>query len=344
MFDTSEPNDIRRILLLGPMGQVGWELRRSLQSLGEVIAVGRNAAVEQPAWVRQQKLTIDLAKPDSIRKVVRVVQPHLIVNAAAYTAVDRAEEQTDLAMAINGIAPGVLAEEAQRLDCGLIHYSTDYIFDGSGERPWQEDDAPNPINAYGRTKLAGEEAIRAVDAAHIILRVCWVHGVHGANFVKTMLRLAAQRPELSIVNDQFGAPTSARVIADATANLLARMPCDITGELKERGGTFHWACQGETNWYDYALEIFRQARERGLSLLVKQVKPIPTSAYPVPAKRPLNSRMNCERLAERFHLTPPHWKVALGHVLEEFIRLVPADQDLAGRSPLLKPLAEDHAA
>lgn len=345
MSDTSNQNSNRRILVLGPSGQVGWELRRSLQSLGEVIVVGRTSgALEQPTWARQQKLSIDLAKPDSIRKVVRAVNPHVIVNAAAYTAVDKAEEQSELAMAINGTAPGILAEEAHRLDCGLIHYSTDYVFDGSGERSWREEDPTSPINVYGRTKLAGEEAIRTIGAGHLILRVCWVHGVHGANFVKTMLRLAAHRPELSIVSDQFGSPTSARVIADATAHILAQLPVQVSHELKSMGGTFHLACQGETNWCEYAQEIFRQARERGLSLEVKQVKPIPTSAYPVPAKRPLNSRMNCQKLAERFQIRPPHWKIALGHVLEEFIRLSPIDQELAGRSPLLTPLSEDHAA
>ncbi len=256
--------------------------------LGEVISVGRvSLATEQPAWLKQQNLSIDLAKPDSIRKVIRAVKPNLIVNAAAYTAVDKAEEQADLALAINGAAPGVLAEEAQQLECGLIHYSTDYVFDGSGEKPWQEDDTPAPINTYGRTKLAGEAAIGAQGAGHLILRVSWVHGVHGANFVKTMLRLAANRTELSIVNDQVGAPTSARVIADATANILAQISSNTYHELKERGGTFHLACQGETNWYEYAQEIFRQARERGLSLAVKQVKPIPTNAVSGPCQKAL---------------------------------------------------------
>jgi dTDP-4-dehydrorhamnose reductase len=323
------------------MGQVGWELRRSLQGLGEVIPVGRTRLPEQSAG---ERLSVDLANPDSVREVVRAVKPRLIVNAAAYTAVDKAEEQPDLAFAINGAAPGVLAEEAKRLECGLIHYSTDYVFDGGGDVPWQEDDVPSPINTYGQSKLQGEEAIRAADGGHLILRVSWVHGVHGANFVKTMLRLAANRPELSIVNDQVGAPTSARVIAEMTAQILAQLPRSAYHGLIETGGTCHLACQGVTNWYEYALEIFRQSRELGLSLAVNEVKPIPTTAYPVPAKRPLNSRMNCQKLAERFHLKPPHWKRALAHVLEEFIRLNPLDQELAGKSPLLKSLAEDHAA
>jgi dTDP-4-dehydrorhamnose reductase len=345
MSDASNRIPRRRILLLGPTGQVGWELRRSLQSLGEVISVGRvGESLESKSGRRQQALAMDLSKPDTIREVVRQVEPQVIVNAAAYTAVDKAEEQAELALAINGIAPGVLAEEARLRNCALIHYSTDYVFDGSGDRPWREEDDPAPINSYGRTKLTGEEAIRASGAGHLILRVSWVHGVHGANFVKTMLRLAAQRTELSIVNDQVGSPTSARVIADATANILAQLPFAPADDLKERGGTFHLTCQGETNWHEYALEIFRQARERGLSLAVQQVKPIPSTAYPVPATRPLNSRMNCRRLAERFHITPPDWQTALWHVLEDFIRVEARDQELAGRSPLLRSCTEENAA
>ena len=274
---------------------MGWELRRSLQALGEVISVGRSSS----AFERRH---VDLADADRLRKLVREVKPQLIVNAAAYTAVDKSEEEPVLAMAVNGVAPGILAEEAKRLGAGLVHYSTDYVFDGSGDRPWREDDTPAPINTYGKTKLAGEHAIGAAGAGHLILRVSWVHGVHGANFVKTMLRLGAQRPELSIVSDQIGAPTSARVIADATAQILAQCHQDSAGDFRERGGLLHLTCRGETNWYEFALEIFRQARECGLNLAVRQVKPIPTTAYPVPAKRPLNSRMNCDQLAERFQL------------------------------------------
>ena len=247
-------------------------------------------------------------------------------------------------MAVNGVAPGILAEEAKRLGSGLVHYSTDYVFDGSGDHPWREDDTPAPINTYGKTKLSGEQAIGAGGAGHLILRISWVHGVHGANFVKTMLRLGGQRPELSIVSDQVGAPTSARVIADVTAQILAQCHSDTAGDLKERGGKLHLTCRGETNWHDYALEIFRQARERGLQLAVAQVKPISTSAYPVPAKRPLNSRMCCDKLAERFHLTPPDWQTALWHVMEELIRTNAADQQLFGKSPLEKSNTEENAA
>lgn len=331
---TAQP---KRILLLGPHGQVGWELRRALQGLGKVIALGRAVSPTNP-------VAVDLADSDSIRQAVRHVNPDLIVNAAAYTAVDKCEEETELAMAVNGTAPGILAEEAKRIDCGLVHYSTDYVFDGSGTRPWCEDDTPAPINAYGQSKLAGEEAIRAVGVSHLLFRVSWVHGVQGANFVKTMLRLAAERRELSVVNDQVGAPTSARVIADITAQVLAQTHRDPVGEWKERGGTIHLTCQGETNWHAYACEIFRQARERGLSLAIQRVQAIPSSQYPVPATRPLNSRMSCQRLAERFGLTPPTWQTALSHVMEELVRLNPADQALFGRSPLLAPKREENAA
>ncbi len=326
-----------KIFLVGSHGQVSWELRRSLQALGDVTAVDRYPWAFEP---RQ----IDLADADGLRKLVREIQPDLIVNAAAYTAVDKSEEEPELAMAINGIAPGILAEEAKRLGAGLVHYSTDYVFDGSGDRPWREDDTPAPINTYGKTKLAGEEAIRASGAGHLILRVSWVHGVHGANFVKTMLKLGAQRPELSIVNDQIGSPTSARVIADGTAQILAQCHRDTAGDFRERGGLLHLTCGGETNWYEFALEIFRQARELGLNLAVQQVKPIPTSAYPVPAKRPLNSRMNCEQLAERFHLIPADWQMALWHGMEELIRTDAIDQALFGTSPLAKSHTEENAA
>lgn len=328
--EMADPNPTnRRILLLGPNGQVGWELRRSLAALGEVVSVGRSPS-------STSKLTIDLADSDSIQSAVREVKPALIVNAAAYTAVDKCEAEIELAMKVNGEAPGILAEEAGRLGSAFVHYSTDYVFNGEGETPWREDDTPAPINTYGKSKLAGEEAIRSAGISHLILRVSWVHGVHGANFVKTMLRLAGEREELSIVSDQVGAPTSARVIADATAQILAQCQSDWAGELKEKGGVVHLTCGGETNWHEYALEIFRQARERGLPLKIQSVKPIPTSDYPVPAPRPLNSRMNCDRLKERFGLAPPVWQVALEHVLEELIPLDPLDRRLYGAEHLKK--------
>ncbi len=293
------------ILLIGPHGQVGFELSRSLAPLGEVVTAGRTGAV----------VSLDLARPAEIRQVVRQVQPALIVNAAAYTAVDKAETERDLAMAINGVAPGVLAEEARRINAALVHYSTDYVFPGDGQQPWCEDDVTGPLNHYGVTKLAGEDAIRAADVAHLILRVSWVYGLHGANFVKTMLRLGAQRPELSIVDDQIGAPTSARVIADVTAQILAQGQADWQCFFEQRGGVVHLACHGYTNWHDFAARIFDLARQRGVPLAVTKLLPLATSQYPTPACRPLNSRMNCSRLSERFGLKAPTWEMALDQSL-----------------------------
>ena len=301
----------RRILLLGATGQVGWELSRSLQPLGRVIV---------PRSPSGAGRAVDLTQPDDLRTLVRNVHPDLIVNAAAYTAVDKAEQQADVAMAVNGVAPGVLAEEARRLNAAMVHYSTDYVFDGSGQRPWRENDPTGPLSSYGRSKLAGEEAVRASGASHLILRVCWVHGVHGANFVKTMLRLGSERASLSIVDDQFGAPTSARVIADVTAQILAQGIQDSAARLRERGGTVHLACGGETTWYGFAAEIFESGRARGIPLAVQEIKPIPSSQYPTPAVRPKNSRMDCTLLRERFGLVAPDWKTALEHCLDGMIR------------------------
>jgi dTDP-4-dehydrorhamnose reductase len=297
-----------RILLTGRNGQVGWELSRTLQSLGEVIAVGHRSTApgeSVTAW------KLELSEPDEIRKLVRQVQPDLIVNAAAYTAVDKAESERDAAIAINGIAPGVLAEEAERLRAALVHFSTDYIFDGSGTTPWREDDPTGPLNHYGASKLAGEEAIRASGAAHLILRVSWVYGLHGANFVKTMLRLGSERPTLKIVDDQIGAPTSARAIADVTGQILAMGVRNFAGFFRERGGAYHFACSGETSWHGFATAIFELARQHGMPLTLTSVLPIPTSEYPTPARRPLNSRLDCSRLAERFGLGAPLWPTAL---------------------------------
>jgi len=289
------------ILFVGLTGQVGWELARSLQPLGDVVRAGRS----------QAPLVLDLERPEQIRDVVRHVQPQLIVNAAAYTAVDKAETERERALAANGVAPGVLAEEARRVQAALVHYSTDYDIDGSGETPWCEDDPTGPLNHYGATKLAGEQAIRAADVPHLILRTSWVYGLHGANFAKTMLRLGGQRSELSIVDDQIGAPTSARAIADVTAQILAQGLRDWCGFLQQYGGVVHLACQGSTSWHGFARQIFDLARQAGFPLAVSTLKPIPTRDYPTPARRPLNSRMNCSRLWDRFRLQAPAWETAL---------------------------------
>jgi len=286
----------RKILLTGATGQVGWELRRSLACLGEVIAPDRGR--------------MDLADAASVRRAVQALGPDLIVNPAAYTAVDRAESEPELARAINAVAPGVLAEEAARLGAVLVHYSTDYVFDGSKAGPYVEEDAPNPLNVYGQTKLAGEEAVRASGAAHLIFRTSWVYGLRGANFLLTMQRLMRERPELKIVDDQIGAPTWSRLIAEATAQVLARVfspPAARGPRLAEPGGTYHLSCAGETSWYGFAAAI----AELGKLEAVPRLTPIPSSGYPTPARRPANSRLNNDRLEAAFGLRLPDWREAL---------------------------------
>lgn len=287
------------ILLLGANGQVGWELRRALAPLGPVRALERAEA--------------DLADPDTLRRAVRETAPSLIVNAAAYTAVDRAEENEALAQAINADAPGLLAEEAKRLGIALVHYSTDYVFDGAGDRPATESDPTAPLNAYGRTKLAGEVAIRDSGCAHLILRTSWVYSMRGANFLLTVKRLAAELEEMRIVADQTGAPTWARGIAGATALILARCgaPAD-TGGLAEKGGLYHLTASGETSWHGFAEAIVDWMRATDQPVRCKQVHPIPTSDYPTPARRPGNSLLDCAKLRETFGIAIPDWRDQLG--------------------------------
>ena len=283
------------ILLLGANGQVGWELRRTLAPLGPVRALERADA--------------DLADPDALSRIVRETAPSLIVNAAAYTAVDRAEEDEASARAINAEAPGVLAEEARRLGIALVHYSTDYVFDGTGSRPAIESDPTAPLNAYGRTKLAGEAAIRDSGCAHLILRTSWVYSIRGANFLLTVQRLAGQLEELRIVADQTGAPTWARGIAEATALVLARCgaPRD-SGALAEKGGLYHMTAAGETTWHGFAGAVVDWMRTSGQPVRCKQVSPIPTSDYPTPAKRPANSLLDCSKLNDAFGIAIPDWR------------------------------------
>ena len=287
------------ILLLGANGQVGWELRRALAPLGPVRALERPEA--------------DLAERDALSRIVREAAPSLIVNAAAYTAVDRAEEEEALAQAINADAPGLLAEEAKRLGIALVHYSTDYVFDGAGDRPTREDDPTAPLNAYGRTKLAGEAAIRDSGCAHLILRTSWVYSMRGANFLLTVRRLAGELEEMRIVADQTGAPTWARGIAGATALILAR--CGVTGDvgaLAEKGGLYHMTASGETSWHGFAEAIVDWLRATGQPVRCKQVHPIPTSDYPTPARRPANSLLDCTKLRETFGIAIPDWRDQLG--------------------------------
>jgi len=290
----------RTILVTGTNGQVGYSLLRSLQGLGTLVAVDRHA--------------LDLADPDQIRSVVRDVKPALIVNPAAYTAVDQAESDPEGAHRINAIAPGVLAEEAKALGAPLVHYSTDYVFDGAKEGAYVEDDATNPKNEYGKSKLAGERAIAQVGGAHLVLRTSWVYGRRGKNFLLTMLRLAAERPELRIVADQYGAPTWCATIASMTAQVIAQGfgAEDPRQWWTERSGTYHLTASGSTSWCGFAEAIFELAR---LDAKPK-VTPIAASEYPVPAKRPTNSRLSNDKLAETFGLRAPDWRDALALCLE----------------------------
>lgn len=285
----------RTILVTGVNGQVGYELARTLQGLGRVVAVDRS--------------TLDLSNLDQIRAVVRDVKPALIVNPAAYTAVDKAEQEPELAMRINGEAPGVLAEEAKKLGAALIHYSTDYVFDGEKQDAYVESDPTNPQNAYGRTKLAGERAIAATGVDHLVLRTSWVYGTRGKNFLLTMLRLGADRPELKVVADQFGAPTWCNTIATLTAHIAAQSFAapDANSWWQERSGVYHLCCADSTSWHGFASAIFELADlpNRPSTL------PIPAAEYPTPAKRPSNSRMSNAKLAQVFGLAAPHWREAL---------------------------------
>lgn len=289
----------RNILVTGVNGQVGFELARSLQGLGRVVALDR----------RQ----FDLSNFDQIRNVIREFQPALIVNPAAYTAVDQAEKDTDAAMKINGEAPGVIAEEAKRLGAVLFHFSTDYVFDGTKSGPYVETDETNPQNVYGASKLAGERAIAAVGGVSLVFRTSWVYGRRGKNFLLTMLRLAAEKPALRIVGDQIGAPTWSKTIATLVAHIAAQgLPA---GEewWTEKSGVYHLTAGGSTSWAGFAETIF------DLAALEKKpsVEAIPASEYPVPAKRPANSRMSCEKLAEVFGLQVPEWDEALRLCIEE---------------------------
>ncbi|SAK71716.1 dTDP-4-dehydrorhamnose reductase [Caballeronia fortuita] len=281
------------VLLTGVNGQVGFELARSLQGLGKVIALDRGK--------------LDLDNPDAIRRIVREMKPSLIVNPAAYTAVDKAESDIDAAMRANGEAPGVLAEEAKRLGAALVHYSTDYVFDGTKDGAYVEDDAVNPQNVYGKSKLAGEQAIAASGCDHLIFRTSWVYGARGKNFLLTMLRLGAERDELSVVADQIGAPTWANTIAALTAHVLAQGVRADRDWWEQKSGIYHLSASGSTSWHGFAEAIFAKS-----SLAKKPaVKPIPASAYPTPASRPANSRMSQRKLFDAFGIEPPDWADAL---------------------------------
>ena len=296
-----------RILLLGKNGQVGWELQRSLTPLGEVVALD----FDSPG-----PLAADFSKHESLAATVRAVAPDVIVNAAAHTAVDKAESEPDLARAINATAPAVLAREAAARGAWLVHYSTDYVFDGSGSAPRGEDAPTGPLNVYGQTKLEGEEAIRASGCRHLLLRTSWVYGARGGNFARTMLKLAQEREALKVIDDQVGAPTGADLLADLTAHMIRAARSDAS-----LSGTYHAVASGETSWHGYASHVVAFARAAGVPLKVAEgaIEAVRTTAFPTPARRPLNSRLSTDKLRERFGLVPPDWRAGVERMLAEVL-------------------------
>jgi len=295
-----------KILLTGKNGQLGFELQRALSPLGEVIALGHREC--------------DLADPAQLRSVIAAVAPGIIVNAAAFTAVDQAESEPALAEAVNGLAPGILGEEAAKRDALVVHYSTDYVFDGRKAGAYSEADTPNPLNVYGRSKLAGERALIARHAKHLILRTSWVFGAHGGNFAKTMLRLAMERDSLRVVADQTGAPTSAALIADVTAQILGQYlhPCR-PARAEFAYGLYHLAASGRTTWYEYARTVLEIAQAAGCPLRVapEAIEPIPAADYPTRAARPANSCLDTTKLKRAFGLHLPDWRQGLEHMMSQ---------------------------
>jgi dTDP-4-dehydrorhamnose reductase len=296
-----------KILLFGRSGQVGWELQRSLSVLGEVVALGTDPAANP------DQMCGDFSNLSGLAETVRRVAPDVIVNAAAHTAVDKAEAEPALARTLNALAPGVLAVEAQKLGAWLVHYSTDYVFDGSGDQPWRETDATAPLSVYGQTKREGEQRV-ATNPQHLIFRTSWVYAARGGNFAKTMLRLAGERETLSVIDDQIGAPTSAELLADVTAHALVRAM-----RQPELAGLYHCVASGETSWHGYASYVLAQAQALGWTLKAgpAQVAPTTTASYPTPARRPLNSRLDTSRLQAAFGLVLPHWQVQVKRMLQE---------------------------
>lgn len=304
----SERLPMGRILLTGSSGQVGGELLRTLELLGEVVAPPRGA--------------MDLANTASIRQAIRSVRPRWIVNPAAYTAVDKAESEPDLAYAINAEAVRAIGEEARTIGAGVVHFSTDYVFDGAGDKPYMETDATAPASVYGASKLAGEQALAASGAAHLIFRSSWVYGSHGKNFLLTILRLAREREVLRVVDDQHGAPTWSRDLANLTAHAMARCEAAAKGRALgdapvNLGGVYHAAGGGETTWHGFAEEAVRQAREREPGARFAEIEAIATAEYPTVARRPANSRMNCDKLAGHFDWRMMDWRESLRKVLAE---------------------------
>lgn len=295
-----------KILLFGKGGQVGWELQRSLAPLGELVALDFDST----------DLHADFSRPEQLADTVAAVRPDVIVNAAAHTAVDKAESEPDLARTLNATAPGVVAEAAQRVGALIVHYSTDYVFDGSGSRPWTENDRTGPLSVYGATKLEGEQAVKQHCPRHLIFRTSWVYAARGGNFAKTMLRLAGEREKLTVIDDQYGAPTGAELLADVTA-------IAIRETLRDAGkaGLYHLVAGGETSWHGYARFVLEQARASGVELKAgpDAVAPVPTSAFPTPARRPQNSRLDTTRLRDTFGLVLPPWQTGVARMLREIL-------------------------
>lgn len=296
------------ILLFGKTGQVGWELQRALAPLGTVIALD----------VRSTDYCGDFSKPEGIAETVRRIRPDVIVNAAAHTAVDKAESEREFAELLNATSVAVIAREAAALNAWLVHYSTDYVFPGTGDQPWSENDDTAPLNVYGETKLAGEKAIQQTCAKHLIFRTSWVYAGHGNNFAKTMLKLAKERETLSVINDQFGAPTGAELLADCTAHAIR-----VALGNPDVAGLYHLVAAGTTTWHEYAELVFAEARKAGMTLAVNTVNAVPTSSFPTPARRPHNSRLNTEKFRRRFDLVLPEWKSGVKRMLAELFTASP---------------------
>ena len=297
-----------KILLLGKNGQVGWELQRSLAPLGEVLALDRHST----------DFCGDLSQPERLAQTVRAYRPDVVVNAAAHTAVDKAESEPELARCLNATAPAALAQAAAEVGAWLVHYSTDYVFNGQGDQPWQEGDTTGPLSVYGQTKLEGEQAIAASGCQYLVFRTSWVYAARGGNFAKTMLRLAGERERLTVIDDQHGAPTGADLIADVTAHALVHAMIDPAAGLS---GIYHLVAAGETSWHGYASHVIAQARQIQpvLALKVTDIAPVPTSAFPTPAKRPLNSRLSTHKLQQAFGMVLPPWQQGVNRMLAEIL-------------------------
>ena len=302
---------IAKILLFGQSGQVGWELQRALAPLGELTGVDS----------RSKHLCGNLANLEGIARTIQQLQPDIIVNASAHTSVDKAESEQPLAYLLNSEAPGVLATEAARCGALLVHYSTDYVFDGSGSNPWRESDATDPLSVYGQSKRAGELRIQASGCRHLIFRTSWVYAARGGNFARTMLRLMQEREQLQVIDDQYGAPTGADLIADTTAQILGQLAWRKADNSDEITGIYHLAARGETSWNGYAKQVLAQAlsAQTAIKIIAKEITPVASSAFPTPARRPLNSRLDTTLLQETFGLRMPDWQNGVNRLLAEIL-------------------------